>query len=176
MAVTKLEVIWEKRYVCPHCGKKLHYVPGGAVSVVGGKVDMDSTLPRYVCTSCKVYYRELLGSGYFEEYDMRDEVRGKMAAAAAAMKAKHAPAAQPKPARKVRATGDLQPMQLKRGADGKCPCPRCGERMDFVEGQPVRIVDGRPDMENVMDHFHCPYCDSVFRRIATTDFFQYSEK
>ena len=38
------------------------------------------------------------------------------------------------------------------------------------------LKNGKPDMENVMDHFHCPYCDSVFRRIATTDFFQYSEK
>lgn len=180
MAVTKLEVVWEKRYVCPHCGRKLHYVEGDAVAVVDGRVDMNRTLPKYVCTSCKVYYRELLGSGYFEEYDMRDEVREKMASAAKAVqeraaKAAAAPAAA-KPQRVVKPTGDLQPMILKREADGKCECPRCGDRMDFVEGQPVRIVDGKPDMENVMDHFHCPYCDSVFRRIATTDFFQYSEK
>ncbi len=149
-----------------------------------------SKATRYVCTSCGVYYRELLGSGYFEEYDLKEEVREK---AAASMKAarekwaavgkamKNAPAAStpaeaPKEERHVKPTGDLQPMQLKREADGKCACPRCGTRMDFVEGQPVRIVDGKPDMENVMDHFHCPYCDSVFRRIATTDFFQYSEK
>ena len=190
MAVTKLEVVWEKRYLCPKCGKKLHYVEGDAVSVVNGRVDMNSTLPRYVCTSCGVYYRELLGSGYFEEYDLKEEVRAK---AAASMKAarerwaaigasmKETPAAAPAPQpqqeqRHVKPRGDIQPMQLKREADGKCPCPRCGTRMDFIEGQPVRIVDGKPDMENVMDHFHCPYCDSVFRRIATTDFFQYSEK
>ena len=48
MAVTKLEVVWEKRYLCPKCGKKLHYVEGDAVSVVNGRVDMNSTLPRYV--------------------------------------------------------------------------------------------------------------------------------
>ena len=93
MAVTKLEVVWEKRYVCPHCGRKLHYVEGDAVAVVDGRVDMNRTLPKYVCTSCKVYYRELLGSGYFEEYDMRDEVREKMASAAKAVQERAAKAA-----------------------------------------------------------------------------------
>lgn len=168
MAVTKLEVVWEKRYVCPHCGKKLQYVEGDAVAVVDGRVDMGRTQPRFVCQTCNVYYKELLGSGYFEEYDLREEPQTAPTSAAA-------PAASA-PKRVIKPTGDLQPMILKREADGKCACPRCGDRMDFVEGQPVRIVDGKPDMENVMDHFRCPYCHSVFRRIATTDFFQYSEK
>ncbi|MBR3458982.1 MAG: hypothetical protein IKH16_12650, partial [Selenomonadaceae bacterium] len=80
-----------------------------------------------------------------------------------------------KPKKLVR-TGDIPPMELKREADGKCTCPRCGERMDFVEGQPVRIVDGKPDMENVKDHFECRSCNSVYRRIASTNYFQWTEK
>ena len=48
--------------------------------------------------------------------------------------------------------------------------------MDFVEGGPVRVVDGKVDMDNVWDHFRCDHCSSVYRRIATTDYFQWSEK
>ena len=178
MAVTKLSVVWEKRYLCPKCGKKLTYVPGGAVAIVNGKVDMERTQPHYACEGCGVYYKELLGSGYFEEYPLRGTVQPNAAVPKGTQAATVAPPA-PQPAQKprpVRRTGDLEPVQLRREADGKCTCPRCGGRMDFVEGQPVRIVDGKPDMENVKDHFHCPDCDSVFRRIATTDYFQWSEK
>ena len=152
MAVVKLSRNEGNAFLCPKCGRDLKYVSGGAVSIVDGKVDMSSTLPKYECAPCGVFYRELLSSGYYDEFPM------------------------PKPAKRVIATGDIPPTQLKREADGKCACPRCGERMDFVEGQPVRIVDGKPDMENVMDHFRCPYCSSIYRRIATTDYFQWSER
>ena len=70
----------------------------------------------------------------------------------------------------------LQPMVLKRDRNNQCVCPRCGEMMDFVEGQAVRLVDGVPDMENVKDHFHCKHCNSTFRRLVATDYFQWSEK
>lgn len=157
MAVTKLELNANKNFVCPSCGDELTYIEGGAVSIVNGKVDMSSTLPKYVCDRCSVYYQELLGSGYYDVFALPPELAKK-------------------PKRTILPTGDLKPAKLKRDADGKCECPRCGDRMDFVEGQPVRIVNGKPDMENVKEHFHCPYCDSVFRRIATTDYFQWSEK
>ena len=78
--------------------------------------------------------------------------------------------------KKVRPTGELSPMELHRDANNQCTCPRCGELMNYVEGQPVRLVDGKPDMDNVKDHFHCPHCDSIFRRIASTYYFQWSEK
>ena len=71
---------------------------------------------------------------------------------------------------------DLEPMQLKAGADGKCPCPRCGEKMDYIEGDAVKLVDGKPDMDDVWAHFSCPHCHSVYRRIVNTDYFQWSEK
>lgn len=154
-------------------------MPGDAVAIVDGRVDMERTQPTYVCDHCDKSYRELMGSGYFEEYD-----GGERACSSAQMPAKDAQSASlaarqppaPKKKQHLRSTGELVPVKLKREADGRCVCPRCGERMDFVEGQPVRIVDGKPDMENVMDHFHCPYCGSIFRRIATTDYFQWSER
>ena len=139
-------------YRCPTCGGALQFVEGKAVEIVDGKIDMDSTKPRYECETCGVAYRELLGSKYFESFPIT------------------------KREKKLLRTGDIPPMKLKRDAEGKCDCPRCGDRMDFVEGQPVRIIDGKPDMENVKDHFRCPHCHSVFRRIASTDYFQWSEK
>lgn len=135
-------------------------IAGGAVSIVDGRVDMSTTLPKYTCDRCGIYFQELLNSGYYDEFPWQ----------------KSAPAKPKDMPKRVIRTGDIQPTLLTREADGKCACPRCGERMDFVEGQPVRIVNGKPDMENVKDHFNCPYCNSVYRRIATTDYFQWSEK
>ncbi len=157
MTVTKLQLNEQKRFLCPKCGGELAYQAGGAVSVVDGRVDMSTTLPRYICSHCGIYYQELLNSGYYDEFPLPKQPK----------------AERPK---KIIATGDIPPTQLRREADGKCECPRCGERMDFVEGQPVRIINGKPDMENVMDHFRCPYCGSVYRRLASTDYFQWSEK
>ncbi len=154
MTVMKLQLNENKNFLCPKCGKVLDYVAGGAVSIVDGRVDMSSTLPKYTCVSCGVYYQELLNSGYYDEYPLPEALKPK----------------------RVIKTGDLQPMVLKREADGKCACPRCGDRMDFVEGQAVRIVDGKPDFENVKPHFSCPYCKSVYRRIASTEYYQWSEK
>ena len=156
MSVIKLALNERQRFTCPKCGRELRHVEGGAVSIVNGRVDMSSTLPKYECDHCEVYYQELLGSGYYDEHPLPKKLKPLK--------------------RRILATGDIPPTQLRREADGKCACPRCGERMNFVEGQPVRIVNGKPDMDNVMDHFNCPYCHSVYRRIATTDYFQWSER
>ncbi len=145
-----------KDFLCPTCGHPLHYVAGGAVRIVDGQVDMENTKPKYECTSCQVFYREMLDTGYFYVFSLP------MKKAAVTKKVLH--------------TGEIPPMQLKKDAAGHCTCPRCGETMDFVEGGPVRIVDGKPDMDNVWDHFHCEHCGSVYRRIASTDYFQWSEK
>ncbi len=175
MTVTKLQLSANKKFVCPKCGRELRFVEGGAVQIVNGKVDMDATLPKHVCDHCRVFYRELLHSGYYDEFDLpASEVQAKPPAP----RFKPRVAAQPPPPKKKRVinTGDIPPTQLKREADGKCPCPRCGERMDFVEAGPVQIVNGKPDFSNTMDHFICPYCKSVFRKIVGTDYFQWSDK
>ena len=171
MTVTKLQLNAGKKFLCPKCGEELRYEAGGAVRIVNGKVDMDATLPKQVCDHCKVFYRELLNSGYYNEFPL-EEAEVKSTPKAPPVKAKSTVAA---PKKRVISTGDIPPTQLKREADGKCPCPRCGDRMDFVEAGPVQIVNGKPDFSNTMDHFVCPYCKSVFRKIVGTNYFQWSD-
>ncbi len=165
MSMIKLEYNAARQFICPGCGEPLQKKEGGAVRIENGRADMSATLPKYICDHCGTYYQELLRSGYYDVFPLEKKDREKPSE----------PSGTQKKGRLIR-TGDLEPMKLVRGADGKCVCPRCGERMDYVEGQPVRLVDGKPDMENVKDHFRCPYCHSVYRRIATTDYFQWSEK
>lgn len=145
-----------KGKICPKCNNGLRRVAGEGIKIVNGRVDMDATLPRFICDECGVFYRELANSGYYNIFDLPEDERQQK--------------------KRVISTADIPPQQLKREADGKAPCPRCGERMDFVEAGPVQIVDGKPDFSNTMDHFVCLYCKSVFRKIAGTDFFQWSEK
>lgn len=156
MALTKLEKNADKKFICPKCGKEMRYDEGDTVKVKDGKVDMESALPRQICDECGVFYRELLNTGYYDVFDLSPEER----------QAK----------KKILAVDEIPPTQLKRESDGKCPCPRCGERMNFVEGGPVKIVNGKPDFTNTMDHFNCPSCKSVFRKIAGTDYYQWFEK
>ena len=159
MSLKQLKKNTNKEYLCPECGNVLHYVDGGAVRVVDGKVDMENIKPKYECNNCGVYYREVLTSGYFDVFSLES-------------KKEHTA----KKKRKIRATGDLQPMELTRDKNGHCPCPRCGADMRFVEGQPVRIVHGKLDMENGLAHFICDECASTYRRIANTNFYQWYEK
>ena len=154
MAVFQLMKDDNNQYICPKCKGKLRFVDGKAVQIVDGRADMSSILPKYECDHCGIFFPELLGSGFYNEYDLPRK----------------------KKAKKIVKTGDLQPMELKRDRNNQCVCPRCGEMMDFVEGQAVRLVDGVPDMENVKDHFHCKHCNSTFRRLAATNYFQWSEK
>ena len=169
---------------CPVCKKPFRFVEGGAVRVVGGKADMENTKAKYECDTCGVFYREVLTSGFYLPYPQEEEDRLPPASAKDGQAAKQGPRASAKkhkeketekPKPKIKATGDLAPMILKKDENGQCVCPRCGEKMNYVEGQAVRLVDGKPDMENVWDHFRCESCDSVFRRIVNTDYFQYTE-
>lgn len=144
--------------ICPNCRQPLRFVEGGAVRVVDGKVDMDNIKPKYECDNCNVFYREVLNSGFYHAYPLVEGKKSK------------------KSGKKIMATGDLPPLMLRKDANGKCECPRCGELMDFVEGGAVTIVDGKPDMENVKAHFVCDNCHSVYRKIVNTDFYQWAEK
>lgn len=148
----------ENQYICPKCQRSLHFVEGQAVRIVDGRADMTASLPKYECHHCGVYFRELAESGFFEEHDMTGNPSGSSGR------------------RMLRSTGDLVPMKLKKDANNQCKCPRCGEMMDFVAAEAVHIVDGHADLENVRAHFYCPHCGSRFRRIAATNYFQWSEK
>jgi hypothetical protein len=138
---------------CPECGNLLEFVEGEPVKIVQGKVNMDDTESHYVCSDCKLIFRPLVHTEYYNAYPLPKKVYKKV--------------------KKAMAVGDLQPMRLQRDASGHCECPRCGANMLFVEGEPVRIVDGKLNMHDVLDHFICDACSSVYRRIATTDYFQW---
>ena len=147
---------------CPTCGNRFRFVEGGAVRVVDGKLDMENIKPKYECDTCGVFYREVLTSGFYLPYPQQEEDK---------------PPAKKKRAKpKVLSTGDLTPMMLKRDKNGQCRCPRCGEMMDYIEGGAVHLEDGKAVMEDVWDRFHCKSCNSVFRRIVNTDYFQFAEK
>lgn len=161
MSVVNLVKNSDGNFKCPECSGALEYNSGGAVRVVNGRVDYENTKPRHICYQCNKFYRELLvGTGVYDVFDLEEELRK--------------PAAKKK--RKVIRTGDLPPMQLKRDAGGGCVCPRCEDYMKYVEGGAVEIINGKADMSNTVSRFVCEGCDSVFRRIATTDYFQWCEK
>ena len=48
--------------------------------------------------------------------------------------------------------------------------------MRFLEPEAVKIVDGRADMSDTVPRFACDECSSVYRCIASTDYYQWSEK
>ena len=156
MDLIKLETNSNNKLICPQCKGELRKVEGGGIQIVDGKVDMETTKPRHICDNCGVFYRELLTSGYYNIFDLPENERQSK--------------------KSFVEVKDIPPQQIKRDADGKATCPRCGQKMDFIAAQPVQIVDGKPDFSNTMDHFKCPHCKSFFRKIATTDFYQWSEK
>ena len=144
------------RYKCPVCEQELEFSDGGQVRIVNGKVDYENVKARYICHRCETFYRELLNSGLYEVFDL-DEMD------------------LPPEKKRVIGTGDLEPMQLKMDANGKCACPRCGANMKFLEPEAVKIVNGRADMRDTVARFACDACSSIYRRIATTDYYQWSE-
>lgn len=147
--------------LCPCCKGELHFVDGGAVRVVNGQADMDNIKAKYECYTCGVFFKEILTTGFYDIFPLENAGLSDKG-----LKEQHT----------IVPVGELKPMQLHKNGNGKARCPRCGEMMDFVEGQAVHIVDGKADMENVWDHFYCQECHSIYRRIVNTDYFQYAEK
>lgn len=183
---------------CPQCGKLM--VPrfdGEPAADDTGK--QDSVEAAYQCEDCDISYQESVVSGtrhtltwhtgsIFGKSSLQlDSAKAALSSVVSAAEespalaqagGQQAPPAQTADTgkRELKATGDLPPMELKKDERGRCDCPRCGGSMKYIEGQPVRIVDGKLTFDDVLGHFSCPDCNSVFRRIAGTDFFQYSEK
>lgn len=139
---------------CPECDNVLDFVEGEPVKIVNGKVNMEDTEDHYICKTCRLVFRRLVRTDYFSAHPLPKKIKKS-------------------PVKKTLATGELQPMQLNRGANGICSCPRCGADMSFVEGAPVRIIDGKLNMQDVLDHYICEECNSVYRRIAGTNYFQW---
>lgn len=150
MAVVKLDRNARGNFICPHCGQPLRKEEGGSVRIVDGKADLESTKPRYACDGCGIFYRELLGSGYYNAFQI-------------------------KKARKLRPVKELAPIEILPQARSHALCPRCGGVMTYMEGQPVRVVDGKADLESVQSYFQCQGCRSIFRRIAGTNYYHWSK-
>ena len=70
MAVFQLTKDDNNQFMCPKCKGKLRMVDGKAVQIVNGRADMSSILPKYECDHCGIYFQELLGSGFYSEYDL----------------------------------------------------------------------------------------------------------
>lgn len=176
---------------CPHCGKLM--VPQFNEEAAGDATAPDRVEVAYQCDDCGISYRESVAAG--TEHTLTWYTSGIFGESspqggAAISQAVSAPAASPAPAgsqsapiqsasagkHELKAIGDLPPMALKKDENGHCECPRCGGSLEYIEGQPVRIVDGQIAFDDVLAHFHCPDCQSFFRPIAGTDFYQYSEK
>ncbi|WP_297963383.1 hypothetical protein [uncultured Anaerovibrio sp.] len=143
-------------YLCPVCNQELEFSGGGQVRVVNGKVDYENVKPRYICRRCETFYRELLSSGLYEVFNLEELTLS--------------PERQ-----RIIGTGDLEPMQLKKDANGNCACPRCGSNMKYLEPEAVKIINGRADMRDTVARFACDKCNSLYRRIAATDYYQWSE-
>jgi uncharacterized protein with PIN domain len=162
----RLEEKADGGYKCPCCGRELAYQPGGAVRIVDGKADFEGTKPRYICEHCQQYYRETIrNSGLYEAYPLQDEPAQP---GTAMTEAAYRPM-------ELVPTGELGAMVLAADEDGHCKCPRCGAQMNLVEGGPVKIVDGRPDFSDTYDHFVCGHCESFFRKVAGTQYYQWCE-
>ena len=72
MTLRKLEKRKDGGFACPTCGKPLRFKDGDAVAVVGGQLDMDNYKPRYICDDCKVFFREVLTTNYYDVFPLEE--------------------------------------------------------------------------------------------------------
>ncbi|MFA6850959.1 MAG: hypothetical protein WCS30_11500 [Selenomonadaceae bacterium] len=71
MTLLKLNRADNGEYICPDCGNVLQRVEGDAVTVVAGKINMEDTKTRYECGFCKVFYRALLDTDYYDVFPLK---------------------------------------------------------------------------------------------------------
>lgn len=67
----------------------------------------------------------------------------------------------------------MEPVKLVYDEEKAEKCPRCGEALTFVKGQPVQVVEGKLNMQDCENHFKCEHCKSVYRAILHTDYYQW---
>lgn len=70
----------------------------------------------------------------------------------------------------------LDPIKLTPDDRGICKCPECGADLTFIKSQPVEIVDGKLNMEDSEPHYLCDSCNSVYRSVVYTDYYQRYER
>ena len=73
MTLRKLKKRDDGNFSCPACGGPLRFKDGEAVAVVSGQLDMDNYKPRYICDACKIYYRAVLTTDYYDVFPLDDD-------------------------------------------------------------------------------------------------------
>lgn len=66
----------------------------------------------------------------------------------------------------------MEPKKLVANEKGEYKCPCCGAILQFIEGQPVSIINGKLNMEDVDGKYYCKECSSIFRRLLNTEYYQ----
>ena len=120
---------------------------------------MDNYKPRYICDACKVYYRAVLTTDYYDVFPLEE---GEPSAKQPEKKAV------PQPPEKPPGQG---PIALPKEPTGDETCPVCGKKFRFVEGGAVRVVDGKLDMENIKPKYECDTCGVYYREVLSSGFY-----
>ena len=131
-------------FSCPKCGANMNFMERQPVKVIDGKLVMEEAEEHYLCKACNSIYRRIVSTDYYQWY------KG--------------------PAKSVK---DLDPVKLVQGQDGNCRCPICLEILKFIEGQPVKVVNGKVNMADAEDHYRCEKCKATYRRLVNTDYYQW---
>lgn len=66
----------------------------------------------------------------------------------------------------------MEPVKLVKDIKGNCECPHCKQALRYIEAQPVRIVNGKLNLEDSEAHYECEKCNLLFRRVVHTEYFQ----
>ena len=77
MTLRKLKKRDDGNFSCPACGSPLRFKDGETVAVVSGQIDMDNYKPRYICDDCKVYYRAVLTTDYYDVFPLGEDAEAK---------------------------------------------------------------------------------------------------
>ncbi len=156
MTLRKLKKLDDGNFSCPVCGNLLRFKDGEAVAVVGGQLDMDNYKPRYICDTCKVYYRAVLTTDYYDVFPLDGKDTENL---------------EPKAAGGQEKQPSKGPIALPKEPTGKETCPVCGKPFRFVEGGAVRVVDGKLDMENIKPKYECDTCGVFYREVLSSGFY-----
>ena len=157
MTLRKLKKRDDGSFSCPACGNQLRFKDGEAVAVVDGHLDMDNYKPRYICDACKVYYRAVLTTEYYDVFPLDEDAQPSSE-----------PEAAPEPVEKPPGQG---PIALPKEPTGNESCPVCGHKFRFVDGGAVRVVDGKLDMENIKPKYECDTCGVYYREVLSSGFY-----
>jgi len=70
----------------------------------------------------------------------------------------------------------MEPFKMEKNKEGFCECPQCGGKLTFIEYVPMTIIDGKINREDQDPHYECGCCNTVYRRIVSTDYYQTYER